>query len=70
MTTTAFDDALECECFLTDEYCFCEEDCECGCSDCDCAAWGSPILNEDTEVCACGGNCKCGGIEYEPNEIN
>ena len=66
---TAYEDALECECFITEEYCFCEEDCECGCTECNCQLWETE-LGETNEACACGGNCKCGGIDYEPNEID
>ena len=53
--TTPWEDALECECYSKDEYCFCEEDCGCGCTECDCADF--EILNS----CDCGGNCQCGG---------
>jgi len=54
---SVYDDALECECYLNDEYCHCEQDCACGCTDCDCAEWES-VVNPS---CECGGNCQCGG---------
>ena len=59
--TTAYEDALDCECYLLDEYCFCEEGCECGCTDCDCEDWG--MLS-----CICGGNCTCNSKDSDYEE--
>ena len=61
----AYEDALNCECFVTGESCVCEDDCECGCPDCVCQE-----LDEETPVggCACGGNCMCNISEDEENE--
>ena len=55
---SAYEDALECECFLSGEYCLCEEGCECGCPDCMCEqGWSA----DDAVMggCPCGGNCIC-----------
>ncbi len=58
---TAYEDALECECFISDDYCVCEEGCECGCPDCSCQEWDESLLTG----CACGGNCGCNNSEDE-----
>ena len=70
---TIYDDALECECFITDGYCTCEEGCECGCPECvDCDSELQTLIGGG---CACGGNCMCnqseeieGGDSYESDE--
>ena len=53
---TPYDDAIECECFMSDDYCVCTEGCECGCPNCDCTEWDEKML---VGGCACGGNCMC-----------
>ena len=53
--STPYEDALECECFITGDYCLCEEGCECGCPDCDCDNEIASLLGG----CPCGGNCMC-----------
>ena len=46
------EDQVDCECRESGE-CSCEYDCECSC-ECE---------NCDVTICACGGNCMCGGAE-------
>ena len=60
----AYEDAIDCECFLEGEYCVCEEGCECGCPDCDCQEWNENMISG----CACGGNCMCNISEDEESE--
>ena len=61
---SAYEDALECECFISDDYCVCEEGCECGCPECTCQEWDESL----STGCACGGNCMCNQSEETDNE--
>ena len=57
---TAYENAIECECFITGEYCYCEEDCECGCEECDCGQWELVLIDKAGECPVCGGGgCMC-----------
>ena len=60
----SYTDAIDCECFITGDYCVCEKECECGCPDCNCQGMSEQVVGG----CACGGNCMCNQSEDETDE--